>query len=78
MKILDISAVLNSLVPFQCSLVLTASLTIFPEFMEHNVWNIYTYICMYVCMCVCMDGCICVDVEVHIKIKGLENYIEEA
>lgn len=37
MKILDISAVLSALVPLQCSLVLTASLTIFPGITGHNV-----------------------------------------
>lgn len=37
MKVLDISAVLNALVPLLCSLVLTASLTVFPGIMGHNV-----------------------------------------
>lgn len=41
MKILNISAVLNALVPFQCSLVLKARFTIFPGIMGHNVLYIY-------------------------------------
>lgn len=74
MKILDISAVLNALVPFQCSLVFTR-LTIFPGIMGCNVlyiflnfFKIYTYFYIYniyVYMCVVKKICI--------KMNRLEN-----
>lgn len=75
MKILDISAVLNALVTFQCSLVLTARFTIFPGIMGCNVlyiyfnfFKIYTYFYIYnryVYMCVVK--------KIRIKMNRLEN-----